>query len=52
MFNKKISGAARRKLNAEKSKKEQEVLDNVLKLENFFMHTRVSETENSGDVKK
>ena len=52
MFNKKLSGGARRKLNAERSKEEQEVLDKVLKLENFFMHTRVSETENSGDVKK
>jgi len=52
MFNKKLSGGARRKLNAEKSKKEQEVLDKILKLENFFMHTRVSETENSDDAKK
>jgi len=39
MFNKKLSGSARRKLNAEKSKKQQEVLDKVLKLENFFTQT-------------
>lgn len=55
MFNKKLSGSARRKLNAEKSKKQQEVLDKVLKLENLFVPTQkhVSETEDSNnDVEK
>jgi len=51
MFNKKLSGSARRILNAEKSKKEQEVLDKVPKLKNFFVPTQkhVSETENSNN---
>lgn len=51
MFNKKLSGSARRKLNAEKSKKQQEMLDKVLKLENFFVSTQkyVSETEDSNN---
>lgn len=51
MFNKKLNDSSRNKLNAEKSKKQQEVLDKFLKLENFFVPTQkhVSETEASNN---